>query len=450
MDDISLPLSECSATFDTCDYSVDPLMGGACGDAIGFLLEQCDPCPHFPPPWDRIEPSRDCRQAVSRPDEVLRVLRSRYDDDVLRAANLLVESPDGAPALRPRLCTRGGYLFAIREPHDRQVIDLLTTSRGALRSQLRGVQVPILPAAAGKSSFGPITVLATVDQLEAALLRSLDVPVVLLRGLRTRDLGLLKNFWTPSWSTESGPALPTRGDAGNSDMTSPADGYELLFVGCSLLRLTEEIPDRLRKNLEYLFEANTRLGLGLDLPDVWMPTAEQLGDLRFALYMHALRPMRQWFEDVLLSSRTRLPEFCSPREKRLAKLTHASASSKLLALLTNRQLRNLAPRHPGNAPEWVQRAHDDFVAVVERDFVEPILNNASRSRIVYDDLVRQIAETVRAIRIVEPYVMAHIKPTDLGIDFNTGAGAIEDYMAGQEEKYLTLVKVYASMMGRRR
>lgn len=515
-----------------------------CSEALGYFLKQCDPCPPFPEPWDWVIPSGDCRRTVSDPTSVLQALQGRFEDDILLAAQLMVRRPDSEMRLHPRLCALDGLLFAVRDPDQRRIVDVLAP-RGLLSHQTQSVNVPILPATR-EAWCDSIAVLATVDLREAALLRSLALPFVLVRGVRSLKFADLKEFWRakgtavagcrPMLSPENGhtqtasnsPAAssfslarsgvatsaqssnistgPVGGSAGAEDspedVSSTADladtdddfhddfradfkdevdanaaalerpdaealaeieeeysndfldettageirDVELIFAGCTLLTLSTDVSTRLVATMDYLREANSSLGLGRELPGVWSPTANYLDCLRFALRLHELEPVREWFQETLSRCWSSLEKFCPPSTTGQPTLTLEAARSRLLAQLTEPMRRNMKPSlEPLNDANPLKRAHEAYAAVVEHTCVEPIMSFVVTERDpTVAELVRRLAETVRTSRLIEPYVAADVVPDKFLIGINISDLTPAKFLVELDKKFLQLSKAYES------
>lgn len=206
---------------------IDNRMAARCSAALGYFLKRCDPCPRFPEPWNWVVPSRDCRRTVSDPTSVLKALQGGFEDDILLAAELVVRRPNSKLSLHLRLCALDGLLIAVRDRFKRRVIDVLAP-RGLISGQAQSVNVPILPPA-GESAFDTNTVTATSDAREAALLRTLGIPVVLMRGIRSLKFAELDEFWTPKWTAVAGCLPMISGDDATPDgaADSPTPVYPI-------------------------------------------------------------------------------------------------------------------------------------------------------------------------------------------------------------------------------
>lgn len=197
-------------------FSAEKNFAWECSAALEACFGLLPLSPSFPAPWHGITPSAACRQTVTDPAHILGQLRHvpadqenppditrprRFDDSVLRAANLL-RGPDNEPFLNRRLCGVGRYIFAVRDPFGRRVVDLLTPV-GLLSGKRCGAYSVIVPWP-GAALVDTCSILGTTSSREAALLLSLGFPVALFKHIKKSSARCIRDFWEPCWTTVPG------------------------------------------------------------------------------------------------------------------------------------------------------------------------------------------------------------------------------------------------------
>lgn len=349
------------------------------GAVYEYLLALCPPLPSAPP-WDFLSAAPDCRGPVADPAATLAALQAKFCNVQLELANVAKEDPDGYLRLRPALFAPSGAVIAFRSRPGHQPFDLLTR-RSCLIKRPTPIEYALLDSWTVERVLATRVLFGVFDIRELILLRQLDLPATLCRGLlrssaeELRDLDARFETWefSPASGRDYGP-FPSE-EWVHEDDSAPVAYHPiakikptLVLMGWSLLALTT-VPNSplVYRAAKHLAAARHYLGLNFAGVSVWRPTPAEVENLQFRLTLP--KRDKKLVRELLLESVDGLydieqfadPEGLSPEEP---PATVAEARAELLS--------RLADRGPGPLPQRVRAAMAKYRELVERDLVRPL------------------------------------------------------------------------------
>ena len=381
---------------------------------------------------------------------MLHVVRRKFSDDVLRAA-CLITGPAETPQLNRLLAPRTpGTLLPVAEPVGGRIVDLSTPGGILSSSAIPPFTVPLCLA---PSTPFPVTgfIFATVDPAMATFLFSLGLRTVLMRGvqrMRRAELEQLGRFQVTAVPGCLELVSEMRRDTGRRQCwrVEPAAMPPLLVVlGCSFLARPWRVPARMRVVMRIV--DRVQRALGLDLVDrfvVSAPGREHSRQLRELLRFRDPDLIREWFYDAALRACVSPVQYAQWLE------SDAVVRSQEIV---RREIRNLLAGFgtwSSYTVECLQRLHEEWVAAIERDIVEPLHDEAAEMGDIRQGLhTRMLATALRVWMIVEPYADTGALPRQFRLGLELGGRTIQQFTADAMEQVRELTDFRHKVRNRR-
>jgi hypothetical protein len=402
----------------------------------GRIVELCAPW-RIAPPWEFVAVHADFRRCVSRPEELLHLLLRDFGQDALLEVGAAQRGPAGELRLSRRL-EADQPLLVLRDsqgaPYE------IVTPQGCLSGQVPLFQIWrerwTQEAAGVRPVFG-------VNSLEdAAILRSLGLAAAPIAGLEHLCLAgirvlasLVDAIETPRVMTPRTTLLPPEYFVTDGMGDACLKQCRLLLMPQPLGEDPNQFSPTFTRAVHALGEAQEHLDLEwLNIAVLW-PTEDERRELQYLVRHRA----REEIVSFLLAKRAlySVEDFADPNappRRRGPSQDLITARRTLMEALAQDDLGELRQ-------EQIRRAKDDCRRMVDRQLVQPLLDQGLASR---DPIVRnKMAALAEVARILHFQAIDALEELQDGTARERSQGEKESSLKAREELLATVDRLVA-------